>query len=76
MKYELKVTILSDRDPSVNLFTLSRTFRYGLAEEPTPDEIRKRAMACKEAFMQAWPHPRQNCPTLLPTDAELKLVDA
>lgn len=75
MKYELKVTILSDRDPSVNLFNLSRTFTYRMSEEPTPEEIRNRSVAMKEAFVAAWPHPRQSQPVLLPVDADLRLVD-
>lgn len=72
--FEMTVTVMADRDPSVNLFTLTRVYRYGENQEPAPFEIRERSMALKEQFEEAWPHPRQARPTLLPVDAEIRWV--
>lgn len=76
MHYELALTAVADRDPSCNLFTLTRTHNFPLSSPPTSDEVRDLALKLKDDFKASWPHRRQTVPMLIPIDAEIREVDA
>lgn len=75
MKIELTITAVADRDPSCNLFTLTEVHTFGLSSPPTVDKIRDLCEEHKAKFLAAWPHPRNNKPTLVPIDATAREVN-
>jgi hypothetical protein len=75
MRIELTVTAVADRDPSCNLFTYTRTYTFPLSRGMLPTRIREHAQLHKEEFREAWPHRGTNCPTLIPIDVSVKMVD-
>lgn len=75
MKVELTITVRGDNDPSCNVYTYSETFEYRLSDPPTPAEIQARNKEVQDKFMESWPNPRVNKPTILRVEANVKTVN-
>ena len=73
MHHKLMVTVSSDRDPSVNPYTLTETFEYPGADRPTVESVRNHCEDTMTRFRESWPFPRLTQPVRLNVDADLRM---
>lgn len=75
MRIRLTITAKSDADPSCLLYTVTESFYYGIADPPEAHEIKRRAEETKQKLQESWPHPGITWPTLIPVEADVRVVN-